>query len=109
MLWFLGQGVAYAVGLTKLGHLGVSVGAALFMGFMIVISNVVGVKTGEWKGASVKAKKTLYTGLFVLVSAMVIMSVGTGLQQKFQKDLPELTVSDSLTEPIEQSDPVLYP
>lgn len=84
LVWFLGQGVAYAVGLTKLGHLGVSVGAALFMGMMIVISNVVGVRTGEWKGVSAKAKRTLYIGLFMLVLAMVIISAGNGLQQKLE-------------------------
>jgi len=70
------------MGYTKLGTLGVSVGAALFMGMIIVCSNVVGIWTGEWKGVSALAKKKLYTGLFVFVLAMIVISVGNALQEK---------------------------
>jgi L-rhamnose-H+ transport protein len=102
LLWFLGQGVAYAVGLTRLGHLGVSVGAALFMGTMILISNVVGVRTGEWKGVSAPARNMLTRGLVLLVLAMVIMSVGNGLQQKREKQnpAPVKDITSKLTETI---------
>ncbi len=81
LLWFLGQGVAFPVGKTGLGPLGISVGAALFMGMMIFISNILGVRTGEWKGVSGKTMKILYTGLTLLVIAMIVIAVGNGLQQ----------------------------
>ncbi len=78
--WFVGQGVFYAMGKTQLGPLGVSIGAALFMGTMIVISNVVGVGMGEWKGVSAKTTRTLYWGLIFLVIAMVVIAIGNALQ-----------------------------
>jgi L-rhamnose-H+ transport protein len=88
LLWFLGQGIAYPVGFIRLGHLGVSVGAALFMGTMIVISNIVGVRTGEWKGVSIITRQMLYRGMLLLVLAMAIISVGNGLQQRREHRVP---------------------
>ena len=81
VLWYLGQGVAYPAGHALLGPLGVPVGAALFMGMIMVVSNIVGVRTGEWKGVSVKTLRILYTSLFFLVLAMMVIGVGNYLQQ----------------------------
>ena len=81
-LWYLGQGVCYAAGHTMLGPLGVAIGAALFMGTMIVASNISGVKTGEWKGVSPKTLRILYVGLAVLVLAMAVTAIGNYLQDQ---------------------------
>jgi L-rhamnose-H+ transport protein len=74
--WFLGQGVCYAVGFTMLGSLGVPVGAAVFMGVMIVVSNVLGLKTGEWKQAEPRIMRLMYAGIILEILAVTIVGVG---------------------------------
>jgi L-rhamnose-H+ transport protein len=81
LLWYLGQGVGYTIGQAVLGPLGVAVGAALFMGTMMVVSNVLGVRTGEWDGVPRATMKKLYAALVLLVVAMSVIAVGNYLQQ----------------------------
>jgi L-rhamnose-H+ transport protein len=82
LLWYFGQGVCYTAGHTFLGPLGVAVGAALFMGTMMVASNVAGIRMGEWAGAGPSTMRVLYTAITVLVIAMTVIAVGNYLQQK---------------------------
>lgn len=82
LLWYLGQGVCYTAGHTYLGPLGVAVGAALFMGAMMVASNVAGIHMGEWAGAGPSTMRVLYAAITVLVIAMSVIAVGNYLQQK---------------------------
>jgi len=82
LLWYLGQGVCYTAGHTFLGPLGVAVGAALFMGTMMVASNVAGIRTGEWEGVGPSTMRALYSAITVLVIAMTVIAVGNYLQQK---------------------------
>jgi L-rhamnose-H+ transport protein len=81
LLWYVGQGVGYTIGQAVLGPLGVAVGAALFMGTMMVVSNVLGVRTGEWKGVPGVIMRKLYIALVLLVVAMAVIAVGNYLQQ----------------------------
>jgi hypothetical protein len=81
VLWYLGQGVGYTAGQAILGPLGVAVGAALFMGAIIVVSNVLGVRTGEWHGVPGATMRKLYIALVLLVVAMSVIAVGNYLQQ----------------------------
>jgi L-rhamnose-H+ transport protein len=81
LLWYVGQGVGYTIGQAVLGPLGVAVGAALFMGTMMVVSNVLGVRTGEWNGVPSGTMRKLYIALVLLVVAMSIIAVGNYLQQ----------------------------
>lgn len=81
VLWYVGQGVGYTMGQAVLGPLGVAVGAALFMGTMMVVSNVLGVRTGEWKGVPGATMRKLYIALVLLVVAMSVIAVGNYLQQ----------------------------
>ena len=81
VLWYVGQGVGYTAGQATLGPLGVAVGAALFMGTMMIVSNVLGVRTGEWVGVPRVAMRKLYVALALLVIAMVVIAVGNYLQQ----------------------------
>jgi len=81
VLWYVGQGVGYTIGQAVLGPLGVAVGAALFMGTMMVVSNVLGVRTGEWKGVPCVTMRKLHMALVLLVVAMSVIAVGNYLQQ----------------------------
>jgi L-rhamnose-H+ transport protein len=81
VLWYLGQGIGYTAGQAVLGPLGVAVGAALFMGSMMVVSNVLGVRTGEWAGVPLSTTRKLYWALAMLVLAMSVIAVGNYLQQ----------------------------
>jgi len=81
VLWYVGQGVGYTIGQAVLGPLGVAVGAALFMGTMMVVSNVLGVRTGEWKGVPSVTMRKLHIALVLLVVAMSVIAVGNYLQQ----------------------------
>ena len=81
LMWYIGQGVGYTVGQAVLGPLGVAVGAALFMGTIMIVSNVLGVRTGEWVGVPRATMKKLYVALVLLVVAMSVIAVGNYLQQ----------------------------
>ncbi len=81
VLWYLGQGVGYTAGQATLGPLGVAVGAALFMGTMMIVSNLLGVRTGEWAGVPRQTMRKVYIALALLVIAMVVIAVGNYLQQ----------------------------
>jgi L-rhamnose-H+ transport protein len=82
LLWYVGQGICYVAGHTMLGSLGVAVGAALFMGSIMLTSNISGIKTGEWKGVSRRTMKLLYAGLIFLIIAMTTVSIGNYLQER---------------------------
>ncbi|MFN8008215.1 MAG: L-rhamnose/proton symporter RhaT [Terriglobia bacterium] len=82
LLWYLGQGVCYTAGHTLLGPLGVAIGAALFMGTMMIVSNVAGIRTGEWNSVSHSTRRWLYTALGILVVAMTIIALGNYWQQQ---------------------------
>ena len=82
LLWYLGQGVCYTAGHTLLGPLGVAIGAALFMGMMMFVSNIAGIRTGEWDGVDARTRRLLYGGLAILVVAMTIVALGNYLQQQ---------------------------
>jgi L-rhamnose-H+ transport protein len=81
LFWYLGQGVGYTAGQAILGPLGVAVGAALFMGSMMVTSNVLGVRTGEWSGMPRTTTRKLNWALAILVLAMAVIAIGNYLQQ----------------------------
>ena len=81
LLWYLGQGVSYPAGQAILGPLGVAVGAALFMGMIMVVSNIAGIRSGEWTGSSPRTMRLLYAAIAALVVATTIIAVGNYLQQ----------------------------
>ncbi len=75
VLW-MGAFAIYGVGSFYLGKLGTSAGWALFQIFMIITANVSGVLSGEWKTASIKAKRELWAGLALLSLATVTIAAG---------------------------------
>ncbi len=66
--------VFFGLGATKLGDLGVSVGYAVFMSFAIIVGNVNGFLTGEWKGASRKSINWIIGGIGVLIVGVCILA-----------------------------------
>ena len=68
-LHFLGQ-IPYGVGAYYLGRLGTTVGWAVYISAVIVIANLLGFITGEWKSAPKSSRNTLYLGLLVLIASM---------------------------------------
>ena len=61
---------------SMLGTLGPSVGWALFIGGLVVSSNVGGFATGEWKGAGAQALRWMVTGITLMVLAAALIGYG---------------------------------
>ena len=61
---------------SMLGKLGPSVGWALFIGMMIISSNISGYLTGEWESSDKKTLKYLITGIGLIISALLLIGYG---------------------------------
>lgn len=77
-IWFLAT-IPYGMGAYYLGRLGTSVGWAVNIAFSLVVANVFGFLTHEWTGAPVRARRTLYSGLAILIAAIVLLAVGSSM------------------------------
>jgi L-rhamnose-H+ transport protein len=69
----------FGLGWINLGALGVSVGYASFMSFAIIVGNIHGFRTGEWKGASPQSVKLIIIGITVLVLGVCILATGNSM------------------------------
>lgn len=74
-LWLYGF-VAYGRGSSTLGTLGTVLAWPIFMTVMVMVANLWGLVTGEWKTAPPAAMRRLAAGLVVLILALVIISAG---------------------------------
>ena len=74
-IFFLG------LGFPKLGDLGMPVGYPAFMSFAIIIGNLHGFRTGEWKGASRQSINWLAAGIAILILGVCVLGVGNAMQQ----------------------------
>jgi L-rhamnose-H+ transport protein len=72
----------FLVGASKLGALGFAVGYAVFMSFAIIVGNVNGFLTGEWKGASRRSVGLLAAGILVLVGGVSALTTGNYLHSQ---------------------------
>jgi L-rhamnose-H+ transport protein len=72
--WMAGM-AAYGAGALSMGKMGTSMGWILFVSSMIMVANVLGLMTGEWKGARPKTLAIMAAGIAVLLVAIVV--VGT--------------------------------
>lgn len=70
----------YGLGGWMLGALGTSVGFAIFQSGSVLIGNGLGFMTHEWTGASAVSRRWLGAGLTVLITGIVIVSIGNTLQ-----------------------------
>jgi L-rhamnose-H+ transport protein len=75
LLWYGGV-VAYGMGAASLGKLGGIVGWPVFMTLDIIAGIFWGAVTGEWKEASKRALAYCWTGVGILILAIVVISIG---------------------------------
>ena len=70
----------WGLGFAYLGaKLGLSIGYAIFMSFAIIIGNVHGFRTGEWKGASRQSVGWIAAGIAVLIVGVCLLGTGSYL------------------------------
>jgi L-rhamnose-H+ transport protein len=77
---FMGSTVLYGLGAVRLGLLGTSVGWGIMQIMQIVIGNVTGFLTGEWRLARAKSVRLMLAGVAVLVVASMVMAYGNYIQ-----------------------------
>lgn len=71
--------IIYGLGAYELGPLGTSVGFAIFQTGCIMVANLLGIFSGEWKNAGLKSKKWLYSGLAIMTIGIITVAVGNGI------------------------------
>ncbi|MDD4872254.1 MAG: L-rhamnose/proton symporter RhaT, partial [Kiritimatiellae bacterium] len=77
--------IFFGIGASKLGALGVAIGYAVFMSFAIIVGNINGFLTHEWKGASSGSVRWIVAGICVLVLGVSILATGNYMQGEYQK------------------------
>lgn len=70
---------AFAFAAFQLGQAGNTVGYAIFNTVCVAVAIISGLVTGEWKNASGKATRFLYTGLAAMVIGVIIIALGNGM------------------------------
>lgn len=70
---------AFAYAAFQLGQAGNTVGYAIFNTVCVAVAIISGLITGEWKDASGKATRFLYTGLAAMVVGVIIIALGNGM------------------------------
>jgi L-rhamnose-H+ transport protein len=78
---FMGSTAVYGLGAVRLGALGTSVGWAIMQIMQIVVGNMGGWLTGEWKLAGSSATRQMIAGLVILTVASIEMAFGNYLEQ----------------------------
>lgn len=84
--WFL-QFFFYGMGESRLGN-----GASswiLHMSFIILVANMWGLISNEWKGVSKKNLSTILTGVAVVISAVLVVGYGNYLHDKLKEKQKE--------------------
>jgi L-rhamnose-H+ transport protein len=72
-LWYIGMSI-YGMGAAAMGPLGGVMGWPIFMSVVIIMANVWGAVTGEWKGAGNLAVRLSWTGIAILVVAIAVIA-----------------------------------
>lgn len=78
-LWMAGISL-YGSGARKLGPLGSSLGWAIFMTSMVIVANLFGLLTGEWRKAPLRSRQKLMISIVLLVLAISGLAIVNGLQ-----------------------------
>jgi L-rhamnose-H+ transport protein len=77
VLWFGGI-VLYGVGAGKMGRFGLAIGWPAYMAAIVVTAGIVGVLTGEWKGAPRRAFSLQTTGMLLLLLSILLLARSSG-------------------------------
>ncbi|MBS1852858.1 MAG: hypothetical protein JST79_18295 [Acidobacteria bacterium] len=78
---FMGSTSLYGLGAVRLGLLGTSVGWGIMQIMQIVVGNISGFLTGEWKHADGKTVRSMTAGIALLALASVVMAYGNYVQE----------------------------
>ncbi|HEX4032361.1 MAG TPA: L-rhamnose/proton symporter RhaT [Terracidiphilus sp.] len=73
LLWG-GSIFVYGASVPRLGSLGTSIGWPLSLAVGLLLANAIGMRLGEWKQAPRRARIWMYSGVAVLVVAVVLLS-----------------------------------
>src|SRR5256884_3680802 len=76
LLWG-GSIFLYGAATPRLGALGPSVGWPLSLAVGLVVANLMGVLLGEWRGAAGRPAKWMWSGLAILLAAIVLCGIST--------------------------------
>jgi L-rhamnose-H+ transport protein len=68
--------LGYGFGATLIGKYGTSLGFALFIAASILVSNSIGLLTGEWKATSARTRTILAAGIVTILISVVILNLG---------------------------------
>jgi L-rhamnose-H+ transport protein len=79
VMWMAGI-MLYGIGARTLGNLGGSLGWAMLMASMVLVSNALGLLTGEWREAPASAKNQLAVGIAILLLAILILGYANYLK-----------------------------
>lgn len=71
--------IIYGLGAYKLGALGTSVGFAIFQSGCIMVANIIGLFTGEWKNAGFLSRKWLIGGLSLMCIGIIVIAIGNSI------------------------------
>jgi L-rhamnose-H+ transport protein len=74
VLWFLCI-ICYGIGTEKLGATGASLGWLILMAVTVIVGNVWGTLTNEWKGTSVGVRKLMLIGILFLMGNIFIIGL----------------------------------
>ena len=66
----------YGAGASRLGKMGTTVGWLIMMAVAVLIGNLWGVITGEWKAAPRKAQQRMVQGLLLLIGSVILVGFG---------------------------------
>ena len=69
----------FGLGWLHLGSLGVSAGYPVFMSFAIIVGNIHGFRTGEWKGASRGSIAWIVVGIAILIAGVCLIAQGKAM------------------------------
>lgn len=69
----------FGLGWIKLGDLGVPVGYPVFMSLAIIVGNVHGFRSGEWKGASRQSVAWIVAGIALLTVGVCVLATGKSM------------------------------
>ena len=78
LLWFAALGT-YGQGVALMGEMGTMICWPMMLGLSLIVSNAVGVITGEWKGTR-GPLKVMVLGVFVIIVATVVMAYASTLK-----------------------------
>lgn len=73
LLWG-GSIFVYGASAPRLGALGTSIGWPLSLAVGLSLANVIGISLGEWKQAPARARTFMYSGIAMLLAAIVLLS-----------------------------------